>query len=92
MNIREEVNKLVALQDNITHLVENSPDLTANKLERDTHLRRLTFEISNRTVLANAIVEYVIVLEQRVELLEAAIVTHVRLQQGRIEPLEADRD
>ena len=73
MNIREKINGLVALQDNITHLVENSPDLAANKLERDTHLRRLTTEISNRTILANAIVEYVIVLEERVKELEGRL-------------------
>ena len=60
MNIREKINELVGLQDSITHLVENSPPGGS-----DDHREELIRQISNRTLLANEIVEYVIRLEER---------------------------
>ena len=62
MNIRAKVNELVQLQDCITHLVEDSPPGGS-----DEHLIELTTQISNRTLLANEIVEYVMRLEERFE-------------------------
>ena len=78
MNIRAKINQLIDLQDNITRLNENKRDVGALRAQR--------------TSVCNQVVEYVTVLEQRVELLEAAIVEHVRRQKGRIEPLEANHD
>ena len=62
MNIRAKVNELVQLQDCITHLVEDSPAGGS-----DEHLIELTTQISNRTLLSNEIVEYVMRLEIKFE-------------------------